>query len=204
MERLRVSIDPDVCACTGYCVQVMPAMFELDEDGGPTVVLDPQPPLDLLGDACVRPRPCARRRPSAWRRLRRRRDAGRAPLARRDQPRPADRPGGERDALAALVPRRGRGIQVQGVHPGRRRPPGQRADHRVRGSGPGRPGPFRAAADRGGAVPQGHAALVRERRAGPGPGRGARRGRRGPGGPAAVPARRVLRPDLRVLGNRRR
>jgi ferredoxin len=28
----------------------MPAVFELDEDGGPTVVLDPQPPLDLLGD----------------------------------------------------------------------------------------------------------------------------------------------------------
>jgi ferredoxin len=50
MERLRVSIDPDVCACTGYCVQVMPAMFELDSGGGPTVVLAPQPPLDLLGD----------------------------------------------------------------------------------------------------------------------------------------------------------
>jgi ferredoxin len=49
MGQLRVSIDPDVCACTGYCVQVMPAVFELDEDGGPTVVLDPQPPLDLLG-----------------------------------------------------------------------------------------------------------------------------------------------------------
>jgi ferredoxin len=25
-------------------------MFELDEDGGPTVVLHPQPPPDLLGD----------------------------------------------------------------------------------------------------------------------------------------------------------
>lgn len=50
MRQLRVSIDPVVCACTGYCVQVMPAMFALDEDGGPTVVLDPQPPLDLLGD----------------------------------------------------------------------------------------------------------------------------------------------------------
>ena len=49
MERLRVSIDPDVCACTGYCVQVMPALFELDEDRGHTVMLDPQPPLDLLG-----------------------------------------------------------------------------------------------------------------------------------------------------------
>jgi ferredoxin len=50
MERLRVSIDPLVCACTGYCVQLMPAMFELDEDGGPTVVLDPQPPPDQLSD----------------------------------------------------------------------------------------------------------------------------------------------------------
>lgn len=50
MERLRVTIDPVVCGCTGYCVQVMPSMFELDADGGPTVVLHPQPPLDLLGD----------------------------------------------------------------------------------------------------------------------------------------------------------
>jgi len=50
MERLRVTIDPLACARTGYCVQVMPALFELDEGGGPTVVLDPQPPLNLLGD----------------------------------------------------------------------------------------------------------------------------------------------------------
>jgi ferredoxin len=50
MPQLRVSIDPLACACTGYCVQAMPAMFELDVGGGPTVVLDPQPPLDLLGD----------------------------------------------------------------------------------------------------------------------------------------------------------
>jgi len=48
MGRLRVSIDPLVCACTGYCVQVVPAVFGLDGDG-PTVVLDPYPPLDLLG-----------------------------------------------------------------------------------------------------------------------------------------------------------
>ncbi|HCU96300.1 MAG TPA: ferredoxin [Actinobacteria bacterium] len=45
--RLRVSIDPLVCACTGYCVQVVPAVFDLSGDG-PTVVLDPHPPLDLL------------------------------------------------------------------------------------------------------------------------------------------------------------
>lgn len=50
MGQLRVSIDPLVCACTGYCVQVMPAMFELAEGSGPTVVLDPRPPLDLLSD----------------------------------------------------------------------------------------------------------------------------------------------------------
>jgi ferredoxin len=49
MGQLQVSIDPLVCACTGYCVQVVPAVFRLEDDG-PTEVLDPHPPLDLLGD----------------------------------------------------------------------------------------------------------------------------------------------------------
>jgi ferredoxin len=47
MDRLNVSIDPLECACTGYCVQVVPEVFDLSGTG-PTVILDPDPPLDLL------------------------------------------------------------------------------------------------------------------------------------------------------------
>jgi ferredoxin len=47
VDRLEVTIDPLVCACTGYCVQIVPAVFDLDGDG-PTVILDPHPPLGLL------------------------------------------------------------------------------------------------------------------------------------------------------------
>jgi ferredoxin len=47
MDQIGVSIDPLICACTGYCVEVVPAVFDLTDDG-PTVVLDPHPPLDLL------------------------------------------------------------------------------------------------------------------------------------------------------------
>jgi ferredoxin len=49
MDRLSVRIDPDICACTGYCVEVAPAVFELDGEG-PTVVLSPHPPLELAGE----------------------------------------------------------------------------------------------------------------------------------------------------------
>lgn len=49
MDRLHVSIDPLVCACTGYCVEVVPAVFDLKGDG-PTVVIDPYPPLDLADE----------------------------------------------------------------------------------------------------------------------------------------------------------
>jgi ferredoxin len=49
MDRLSVTIDPVVCACTGYCVEVAPAVFELEGDG-PTVVIDPHPPLGLADD----------------------------------------------------------------------------------------------------------------------------------------------------------
>lgn len=49
MDRLRVSIDPDVCACTGYCVEVAPAVFELEGEG-PTVVLSPHPALELTDE----------------------------------------------------------------------------------------------------------------------------------------------------------
>jgi ferredoxin len=49
MDRLHVSIDPLVCACTGYCVQVAPAVFDLEGDG-PTMVIDPHPPLDLADE----------------------------------------------------------------------------------------------------------------------------------------------------------
>jgi ferredoxin len=49
MDRLRVSIDPLVCAYTGYCVQVVPAVFRLEDDG-PAQILDPHPPPELLGD----------------------------------------------------------------------------------------------------------------------------------------------------------
>jgi ferredoxin len=47
MDGLHVSIDPLECACTGYCVQVVPEVFDLSGTG-PTTVLDPDPPLDLL------------------------------------------------------------------------------------------------------------------------------------------------------------
>jgi ferredoxin len=49
MTRLTVSIDSLVCACTGYCVEVVPAVFDLTGTG-PTVILDPYPSLDLLED----------------------------------------------------------------------------------------------------------------------------------------------------------
>jgi ferredoxin len=49
MSQLIVTIDPLTCACTGYCAEVAPAVFNLTS-GGPTVVLDPHPPLDLLPD----------------------------------------------------------------------------------------------------------------------------------------------------------
>ena len=48
MERLEVTIDPLACACTGYCVQIVPAVFDLADDDGPAVILDPHPPMDLL------------------------------------------------------------------------------------------------------------------------------------------------------------
>jgi ferredoxin len=47
MGTLHVSIDPLECASTGYCVELVPAVFDLSGDG-PTAVLDPQPPMDLL------------------------------------------------------------------------------------------------------------------------------------------------------------
>jgi ferredoxin len=47
VDRLEVTIDPLVCACTGYCVQIAPAVFDLTDEG-PTVILDPHPPMDLL------------------------------------------------------------------------------------------------------------------------------------------------------------
>jgi ferredoxin len=49
VDRLEVSIDPLVCACTGYCVQIVPAVFDLTGDG-PTVVLVPRPSLGLLDE----------------------------------------------------------------------------------------------------------------------------------------------------------
>jgi ferredoxin len=48
VDRLEVTIDPLVCACTGYCVQIAPAVFDLPDDDGPTVILDPHPPMDLI------------------------------------------------------------------------------------------------------------------------------------------------------------
>lgn len=49
MDRAQVSLDPLACAYTGYCVQVLPAVFGLSGDG-PTVVLDPHPPPAVLDD----------------------------------------------------------------------------------------------------------------------------------------------------------
>ena len=42
MSRLTVTIESLVCACTGYCVEVVPAVFDLTGTG-PTVILDPHP-----------------------------------------------------------------------------------------------------------------------------------------------------------------
>lgn len=47
MDRLDVSVDSLECASTGYCVQVVPEVFELS-GAGPAVVIDPHPPLELL------------------------------------------------------------------------------------------------------------------------------------------------------------
>lgn len=49
VSQLRVSIDPLVCACTGYCVQVVPAVFGLDGDGL-TIVLDQSPRPAMLSE----------------------------------------------------------------------------------------------------------------------------------------------------------
>jgi ferredoxin len=49
MDRLHVSINPLSCASTGYCVQVVPAVFDLQGDG-PTMVTDPHPPPDLADE----------------------------------------------------------------------------------------------------------------------------------------------------------
>jgi ferredoxin len=49
MSRLTVSIDSLACACTGYCVQVVPAVFDLTGTG-PTVILEAHPSPDLLED----------------------------------------------------------------------------------------------------------------------------------------------------------
>jgi ferredoxin len=46
-DLLTVSIDPLECACTGYCAQLVPEVFELSDDG-PTAVRDPHPPHELL------------------------------------------------------------------------------------------------------------------------------------------------------------
>jgi ferredoxin len=41
-DRVQVTIDPLQCGRTGYCVEVVPDVFELSDDG-PTVVVDPHP-----------------------------------------------------------------------------------------------------------------------------------------------------------------
>jgi ferredoxin len=46
-DRLQVTIDPLQCARTGYCVEVVPDVFALVEDG-PTVVVDPDPAAERL------------------------------------------------------------------------------------------------------------------------------------------------------------
>jgi ferredoxin len=48
VDRIEVTIDPLVCACTGYCVQIVPAVFDLPDDDGPTIILNAHPPMDLL------------------------------------------------------------------------------------------------------------------------------------------------------------
>ena len=43
---MRVKIDGERCARTGYCVRVAPQLFALRDDG-PTEVTQPEPPRDL-------------------------------------------------------------------------------------------------------------------------------------------------------------
>jgi ferredoxin len=47
MDRVHVSIDQLECACIGYCVELVPAVFELSGEG-PTMVVDPHPPIEAL------------------------------------------------------------------------------------------------------------------------------------------------------------
>jgi ferredoxin len=43
---MKVSVDPTQCGCTGYCVELVPDVFELPIDG-PARVLQPLPAPEL-------------------------------------------------------------------------------------------------------------------------------------------------------------
>ncbi|MER7363955.1 ferredoxin [Nonomuraea wenchangensis] len=49
---MRVSVDKDVCACTGTCALIAPEVFAI-ENHSELVVLDPEPVDDTLRDLVV-------------------------------------------------------------------------------------------------------------------------------------------------------
>ena len=45
----RVEVDRDLCASTGGCEAILPELFEIGDDGA-LVILQPEPPQDLMID----------------------------------------------------------------------------------------------------------------------------------------------------------
>ena len=45
----RVEVDRDLCASTGGCEAILPEVFEIGDDGA-LVILQPEPPQDLMPD----------------------------------------------------------------------------------------------------------------------------------------------------------
>lgn len=46
---MKVRVDPTQCGCTGYCVELVPDIFELPTSG-PARVRQPTPPPELWAD----------------------------------------------------------------------------------------------------------------------------------------------------------
>ena len=69
-SRMKVSVDFDVCASTGACMQICPEVFEVRSDGY-LYILQEEPPEELRAARSSRPPTCARRQPSPSRAERR-------------------------------------------------------------------------------------------------------------------------------------
>jgi ferredoxin len=49
---MRVRVDPEICQGYGQCNSLLPALFEIDDDGTARV-LSPEVPPELLAEAAV-------------------------------------------------------------------------------------------------------------------------------------------------------